>query len=111
MLGIRPARYKTAAFVLSAVYASVGGSLYAFYLRFISPEVVGVTVAFGLVIAVALGGARTLLGPLLGVLVLQGLPIAATGFALWAPLLAGVVLILVMTYLPRGLWGTVGWVR
>jgi branched-chain amino acid transport system permease protein len=111
MLGIRPARYKTAAFVLSAVYASVGGSLYVYYLRFISPEVVGVTVAFGLVIAVALGGARTLLGPLLGVLVLQGLPIAATGFALWAPLLAGVVLILVMTYLPRGLWGTVGRTR
>jgi branched-chain amino acid transport system permease protein len=105
MLGIRSARYKTATFVISAVFASVGGSLYAFYLRFISPEVIGVMVAFNVVIMVALGGARTLIGPLLGALLLQGLPLAGAKFALWQPFASGVVLILVMTYLPRGIWG------
>ncbi len=106
MLGIDTARYKTQAFVASAVFASVAGSLYTFYLRFISPDVVGVTVAFSVVIMLALGGSRTLVGPLLGALVLQGLPQAGQTFALWEPLVAGVVLIVVMTYFPLGLWGT-----
>lgn len=105
MLGIDAARYKTTAFVVAAVFASLGGSLYAFYLRFISPDVINVPVAFSIVIMVALGGSRTLAGPLLGALLLQGLPIAGQSFALWEPLAAGVLLILVMTYLPRGIWG------
>ncbi|MEV4603301.1 branched-chain amino acid ABC transporter permease [Amycolatopsis sp. NPDC049253] len=107
MLGINAARYKTSAFVVSAVYASLGGSLYAFYLRFISPEVVGVTVALSIVIMLALGGARTIVGPLLGALVIQGLPEVGQSFASWSPFVAGVVLILVITYLPRGIWGAV----
>jgi branched-chain amino acid transport system permease protein len=107
MLGIDPARYKTMAFVVSAVFASLGGSLYAFYLRFVSPDVIGVPVAFSIVIMVALGGSRTLIGPLLGALVLQGMPIAGQSFALWEPFAAGILLILVMTYLPRGIWGGV----
>lgn len=106
MLGINTARYKTVAFVVSAVLASLGGSMYAFYLRFMSPDVLGVTVALSIVIMIALGGARTLAGPLLGALVIQGLPIAGQGFALWEPLAAGILLILVMTYLPRGIWGS-----
>lgn len=106
MLGINSARYKTQAFVASAVFASVAGSLYTFYLRFISPDVIGVTVAFSVVIMLALGGSRTLMGPLLGALVLQGLPQAGQTFSLWEPLVAGIVLILVMTYFPLGLWGT-----
>jgi branched-chain amino acid transport system permease protein len=106
MLGINTARYKTMAFVVSAVLASLGGSMYAFYLRFMSPDVLGVTVALSIVIMIALGGARTLVGPLLGALVIQGLPIAGQSFALWEPLAAGILLILVMTYLPRGIWGT-----
>ncbi|MEV6903371.1 branched-chain amino acid ABC transporter permease [Amycolatopsis sp. NPDC051372] len=107
MLGINAARYKTSAFVVSAVYASLGGSLYAFYLRFISPEVVGVTVALSIVIMLALGGARTIVGPLLGALVIQGLPEVGQSFASWSPFVAGVVLILVITYLPRGIWGAI----
>jgi branched-chain amino acid transport system permease protein len=107
MLAINPARYKTEAFVVSAVFASIAGSLYVYYLRFISPDIVGVTVAFSVVIMLALGGSRTLVGPLLGALVLQGLPQAGQAFSLWEPLAAGVVLILIMTYFPRGLWGSV----
>jgi branched-chain amino acid transport system permease protein len=106
MLGINAARYRTTAFVVAAVFASLGGSLYAFYLRFFSPDMISVPVAFSIVIMVALGGSRTLAGPLLGALVLQGLPIAGQSFALWEPLAAGVLLILVMTYLPRGMWGS-----
>lgn len=105
MLGVDPGAFKTRAFVLSAVYASVAGSVYADYFRFISPDLVGVTVAFSLVVMLALGGSRSLTGPLLGVLLLQLLPRAGQALAFYEPLVAGVVLIVVMTYFPAGLWG------
>jgi len=105
MLGIDPARYRTGAFVVAAVAASVAGSLYAYYLRFISPDLVSVTVALSIVIMLALGGVRTVVGPLLGVALLQGLPLVGQSFALWQPLVAGLVLVVVLTYLPGGLWG------
>jgi branched-chain amino acid transport system permease protein len=105
MLGIDPGRYRTAAFIVSAVFASVAGSLYAYYLRFISPDVVSVTVALSVVIMLSLGGVRSVVGPVLGVLLLQGLPLVGQAFALWRPLVAGLVLIVVLTYLPGGLWG------
>ncbi|MGH3626490.1 MAG: branched-chain amino acid ABC transporter permease, partial [Sciscionella sp.] len=105
MLGINPARYKTTAFVMAAVFASVGGSLYAFYSRFVSPDTIGVVVAFNLVVMLALGGSRTIIGPLLGVVLIQLLPQAGQSVARYEPLLAGIVLIIVITYLPQGLWG------
>ena len=105
MLGINPSKYKTAAFVVAAVLGSVGGSLYGFYERFLSPDLVAVTVTFNLVVMLALGGSRTIVGPLLGVVLLQLLPQVGQTVALYEPLAAGVVLILVITYLPFGLWG------
>lgn len=107
MLGINPARYKTTAFMVAAVFASIGGSLYGFYSRFVSPDMVGVLVALNLVVMLALGGSRTIVGPLLGVFLLQILPQAGQSVAAYEPLLAGVVLIIVITYLPQGLWGGV----
>jgi branched-chain amino acid transport system permease protein len=105
MLGINPGKYKTWAFVLAAVLASIGGSMYAFYSQFISPDAVAVIVALNLVVMIALGGSGTIVGPLLGVLLLQLLPQLGQSFAPYEPLAAGVVLILVITYLPLGIWG------
>jgi branched-chain amino acid transport system permease protein len=110
MLGINPATYKTRAFVLAATFASIAGSLFAYYNRFVSPDSVSVVMALNFVIMLAIGGARTLLGPLLGVLLIQALPQAGQSFARYEPLLAGLVLIVVITYLPDGLWGGIrGW--
>lgn len=105
MLGINASKYKTWAFVVAAVLASIGGSLYAFYEQFLSPDAVAVLVALNLVVMIALGGSGTIVGPLLGVLLLQLLPQIGQSFAPYEPLAAGVVLIIVITYLPLGLWG------
>jgi branched-chain amino acid transport system permease protein len=105
MLGVDPARYKTRAFVLAAVFASVGGSIYACYSQFVSPDFIAVTVAFNLVVMLALGGSRSIAGPLLGALLLQALPQAGQSVARYEPLIAGIVLVVVITYLPEGLWG------
>lgn len=105
MLGVDPARYKTRAFMLAAVFASIGGSIYACYSQFVSPDFIAVTVAFNLVVMLALGGSRSIAGPLLGALLLQALPQAGQSVARYEPLIAGIVLVLVITYLPDGLWG------
>ncbi|MFD4327570.1 branched-chain amino acid ABC transporter permease [Nocardioides sp. NPDC058538] len=107
MLGINGSRYKATAFAISAVTASLAGSLYAFYLRFFSPEIITVTVAFSIVIMVAIGGSRSAFGPLIGAIVIQGVPQMGQTFSIWVPLLAGLVLIVVMTYFPAGLWGAI----
>lgn len=105
MMGINPASYKTSAFIVAAVFASVAGTLYASYSRFVSPDMIGVLVALNLVVMLALGGSRSLAGPLLGVFLLQVLPEVGQKVALYEPLIAGAVLIVVITYLPQGLWG------
>lgn len=107
-LGIAPSSYKTRAFILSAVYASVAGSVEASYSRFISPDSVAVLVALSIVIMLAMGGFRTILGPLVGATVYEIVPKFGQGVALYEPLVAGAVLIAVMTYLPAGIWGSLG---
>jgi branched-chain amino acid transport system permease protein len=106
-LGINAARFKTVAFVISAIFASLAGTVYATYFRFYAPDLVSVTVAFSLVVMLALGGSRSLIGPLLGAFSLRVIPQGGQAVGLWEPLMAGVLLILVMTYLPAGLWGAV----
>ena len=44
-LGIEVARYKLAAFVVSAVYAAIAGSLFVHVVGFVSPEVFGMSMA------------------------------------------------------------------
>jgi branched-chain amino acid transport system permease protein len=106
MLGVHTARYKTRAFVIAAILASVAGSLFGFYNSFVSPDSISVVFSFNLVIMLALGGARTAIGPLVGVLLLQLMPRVSQGVAKYEPLVAGVLLILIITDLPEGIWGT-----
>ena len=105
MLGVRVAVCKTRAFVVAAVYASVGVSLYAMYSASFSPDMIGVTTAFSLVMMLALGGARTILGPLLSAFLIELIPQFGGSVGLYEPLIAGLALIVVMTCLPAGLWG------
>ena len=74
-LGIDVARYKLAAFVVAALYASVAGSLFAHFVGFISPEVFGTldgdAVSFTMLY---LGGIGTIWGPIIGAVIVSLLP-------------------------------------
>ncbi|MBU0610303.1 MAG: branched-chain amino acid ABC transporter permease [Armatimonadetes bacterium] len=59
-------RAKVMVFVFSAVCASVAGSLYAHYIKFVNPEPFGFAFSIELVVMVIVGGAGTLLGPIIG---------------------------------------------
>jgi branched-chain amino acid transport system permease protein len=70
-LGVPVSRYKLYALMLSAAFTSVAGSLYVIKTGFIDPESgIGILVSVQMIITAALGGAGTLLGPLLGAVIL-----------------------------------------
>lgn len=103
-------RAKVMVFVLSAVYASVAGSLLAHYVNFVNPDPFGVPFSVELVLMVIIGGASTLWGPILGAAVLTIITQALAGIGQHYPLvkdldvvLFGLLLILMLIFQPQGL--------
>ena len=73
-LGIDTFRYKLLAFTISNVIASFAGALYGFYTGYIEPAYLAVTQSLDAIAMVLLGGVSTILGPVVGALVLTSLP-------------------------------------
>ncbi|MDN3710948.1 branched-chain amino acid ABC transporter permease [Paracoccus cavernae] len=65
-VGVDVAKYKLQAFVISAVYASVSGSLLALQNKFVSPDVAGYMHSIEMVTMAVLGGAGSVLGAIFG---------------------------------------------
>ena len=106
-LGINVARYKLLAFVVSAVFASIGGSMFAHYVTFISPEVFGLYMVILLFTMLFVGGINTTLGPLIGAIVITLFPEMLRRFHSARELLYGAVLLLILLFAPRGIYGLV----
>jgi branched-chain amino acid transport system permease protein len=106
-LGINVARHKMAAFALSAAFASLSGSLYAFYFHFLSPEIVGTQRSLEMVTMLVFGGEGTLVGSLFGVALLTLLPTIFQPLALYKTLAEGALLVLAVRYLPGGIFGSI----
>jgi branched-chain amino acid transport system permease protein len=112
-VGIDVTRYLVLAAVVSAGMAGLGGSLYAHYTRFVSPEVFLFTYTVTMVIMVVAGGKGTLAGPVVGALLFTALPEAlreATSWQ-WQMLAYGVILALLVFFLPRGIVPTLSRLR
>ena len=107
-MGVDTALEKRRMFVLSAVYASVAGSLYAHYITVISPEIFSFLFSVVLVLMVAIGGIGQFWGPVLGALLLTVLPEYLRRYGDYEVPLYGLTLIVVMLFLPRGLAGLLG---
>lgn len=102
-LGVDVALYKLRAFVLSAVYASLSGSLLALMNGFVTPDVAGFLHSIELVTMAVLGGAGSVVGGILGATLLTALPQFLTFFAEYKHLVLGLVMMLVMIFLSAGL--------
>jgi len=104
-VGVDVTHYLVLATVVSAALAGGGGALYAHYTRFVSPEVFLFTYTVTMVIMVVAGGKGTLAGPLVGAVLFTALPEAlrlATSWQ-WQMLAYGVLLVLLVFFLPRGI--------
>ncbi len=102
-VGVDTARAKLQVFVFSAVLASIAGFLYAHMLSFISPSSFNFLVSVKLVAMVVIGGMASIWGALLGASVLTLLPEFLHVFADYEIVVYGLVLIVVMVFLPEGL--------
>jgi branched-chain amino acid transport system permease protein len=106
-LGINTVRYKLAAFMISVTLASLSGSMYAFFFNFLSPEMVGTGRSLELVAMLIVGGESTLLGGLLGALLLTLLPTVFQPLAIYKTFASGALLVASFLYLPQGLYGAI----
>ncbi len=104
-VGVDPTHTLVLATVVSAAMAGVAGGLYAHYTRFVSPEVFLFSYTVTMVIMVVAGGKGTLAGPVVGAVLFTVLPEALREAMPWQwQLLAyGVLLILLVFFLPRGI--------
>jgi branched-chain amino acid transport system permease protein len=104
-LGIDVPRYKLYAFLIGAAFASIAGSLLAFDFQFLSPDMVSTNQSFLIVTMLVIGGESTLVGPVIGVILLTLLPTAFQFLANYKTLASGILLVIAMLYLPSGLYG------
>ena len=108
-MGVNTSKYKLQIFVISAVYASIAGSLYAHYMNFISPSSFSLFFSIKLLIMVILGGGMAnIWGAVLGTWTLMLLGAEWLHFLEeFEFLVYGAVLLLMTIFLPRGLIGLV----
>lgn len=105
--GIDTTRYKVLVFVVSAVLASLAGSLFAHAERFITPAEAGFMRSIEFVTMVVLGGMASTYGAVVGAAILTVLPQLLTRLHDYEHVAFGAVLILVMIFMPKGLVPTV----
>jgi len=112
-MGVNLVRYKTSAFALSAFYAGIAGGLYAHLIHGISPEDFTVFLSVDFVTMIVLGGLGSVSGALFGAFLLTllqnsltRLPIVSEFKNLYIIVL-GAILILTITFFPRGIAGAI----
>ena len=103
-LGASVRYYQTVAFALSGAIAGFFGALEAFNSYSIEPSRFGFDFVVAVLSYVVLGGRRSIWGPLVGTAVLIALPELARPLADYRTLVYGLIMVLVMGYLPRGVF-------
>jgi branched-chain amino acid transport system permease protein len=103
--------YKLTAFVIAAAYAGFAGGLLGVLQAFMPPDAFTFETSGQLVMQTAIGGSGTLFGPLLGAAVwlfLQDFLQSALGLGAAWKLVLGIVFVLLVTFLRRGIIGGIG---
>ncbi len=103
VLGVDVARYKLIAFVLSAMYAAVAGSYFALFDGLVTPEAAGFLRSIEFVTMAVLGGLGSIVGSIVGAATLTVLPQLLTVFQDYEHIVLGLVMIVVMVFLPAGI--------
>jgi branched-chain amino acid transport system permease protein len=104
-IGIDIDRFKVKIFVLSAVYASVAGSLFVHHLRFVSPSPFDFLASVKLVVMAVVGGLASVWGAIFGAGATRVLSDELLlGFGEWDIAIYGLILVLIMIFMPEGLF-------
>ncbi len=104
--GISTTYYKTMAFVMSAFFAGVAGSLYAGYLGILNPSDFDFMKSIEILVMVVLGGMGSMIGSVISATVLTALPELLRAFSEYRMVFYSLLLVVVMIFKPTGLMGT-----
>jgi branched-chain amino acid transport system permease protein len=114
VMGISLARYKTAAFAVSAFLAGIGGVLYAITVGFVSPDSFSLFFSIEFLVMIVLGGVESILGSIIGAALYWELSLKVPSikfhtlgmnadFSPW--IVFGLILVLVTILMPYGIAG------
>ena len=101
--GVNVVRYKVSIFVISAVFASLMGSVTAHYVGYVTPTFADFFHSIELVTMVVIGGMASVYGSLVGAVLLTALPQALATFEGWETVAFGTILMVCMIFMPKGL--------
>lgn len=101
-MGVDVRRGKIAVFIISAVFASVGGSLFAHYMGTVTPDTFGIFASIDFVIMVVIGGLGSLWGSLGGAAFITVLPYFLGPLEDSKEIIHGLIVVAVLLILPRG---------
>jgi len=104
-LGTNTMKFKIFAFVISSFIAGLAGSIYAHYLHYICPQDFSFWESVNVLVFTVVGGVGTILGPILGSTLLTIVPEFLRFTVEYQTLLYGLILILALLFMPRGIHG------
>lgn len=106
-IGIDLARYKTIAFAISAFYTGVAGGLFAYLITFLSPDAFTIELSVDFIAMIVIGGMGSILGSIIGAVVLTGMQQVLAGLLDLQILIFGISLIVFMIFMPKGISGMI----
>lgn len=104
-MGVNTTLFKVVALVLSAAFTAVAGGIHAYWITFIDPaSAFDLTLNIRMVIMAVFGGPGTVFGPLIGSFILSSIyEVLASSISTAAALLFGIVIVVAVIFMPRGL--------
>ena len=108
VMGIHVAFYKILAFGTGAMISGLAGSLYAGYIRFVSPDTFTVGESVNILIMMVIGGMGTISGPIVGAVFITYLLETMRVFADYRLVIYGLMMFIVILYMPQGIAGMFG---
>jgi len=103
--GVDVVRTKIIAFFIVSLFAGVGGCFYSVYVGFVSPRAFDVLVSLNVWLFVAFGGRGTLIGPIIGTVILAPIPYLLQDLQAFKDILSGSLIIIVTLLVPAGIYG------
>ena len=108
VMGIHVAFYRILAFGTCAMIAGLTGALYAGYIRFISPDTFTSGESINILIMMVIGGMGTIVGPIIGAVFVTYLLETMRVFADYRLVIYGLLMFIVILYMPQGIAGMLG---
>lgn len=101
--GINIVKLKIKVFILSAVYASLSGAIYAHYITFLSPSGFSLFYSILVLMMVVIGGISNIWGGIAGAFIITVLPEVLRGFKEFDVLVYGLILTLCLLFMRQGI--------